>query len=101
MKNGLLIWNVVLTVLAGYLLIAHLSKKGDAIHKNEAAAASLGSSSQFRIAYFEMDSVENNFKLVKDVKAEIDKKEEEYNSSWKINTRPKCKAISKRKRLEP
>jgi hypothetical protein len=27
MKNGLLIWNVVLTLVAGYLLISHFSTK--------------------------------------------------------------------------
>jgi outer membrane protein len=80
MKNGMLIWNVVLTLLAGYLLIAHFSKKGNGIGKKD-ATASLATSSPFRIAYFEMDSIENNFKLVKDVKAEIDKKEEAYNNS--------------------
>lgn len=32
------------------------------------------------MAYFEMDSVENNFQIVKDVKAEMNKKEDEINS---------------------
>jgi hypothetical protein len=27
MKNGLLVWNVILTLVAGYLLYAHFSKK--------------------------------------------------------------------------
>ena len=32
------------------------------------------------MAYFEMDSVEANFKMVKDVKAELNKKEETINT---------------------
>lgn len=35
---------------------------------------------EFRIAYFEMDSLENNFELVKEVKNELTKKEEAINS---------------------
>ena len=82
MKNGLLVWNVVLTLVAGYLLYAHLSKKGmssmsdKSFHKD-----SLSVHSPFRIAYFEMDSIENHFNMVKDVKAEIAKKDEEYTNS--------------------
>ncbi|MBL7744864.1 MAG: OmpH family outer membrane protein [Chitinophagaceae bacterium] len=81
MKNGLMIWNVVLTLAAGYLLFNQFGSK-----KNVADAGSRGSgkdssvsNAPFRIAYFEMDSVENNFQMVKDVKAEINKKEETIN----------------------
>ena len=42
---------------------------------------SLSVHSPFRIAYFEMDSIENHFNMVKDVKAEIAKKDEEYTNS--------------------
>jgi outer membrane protein len=79
MKNGLLIWNVLLTILTGFLLFAYLYKKdGKVASKGVATPDTSGASSSFRIAYFEMDSVENNFDFVKDVKAEIEKKEEEY-----------------------
>lgn len=85
MKNGLLVWNVVLTLIAGYLLFAQLNKKGnaavDAAKKNTGRNAADSTRNPFRIAYFEMDSVENNLDLVKAAKAEINKKEEEYNNS--------------------
>ncbi len=80
MKNGLLIWNVLLTLLVGYLLFLHFGKKGNDSKKGNSSARDTASSA-FRIAYFEMDSVENNFSMVKDVKAEISKKDEEYSSS--------------------
>jgi outer membrane protein len=81
MKNGLLVWNVVLTLIVGYLLISHFSKKSDKIDSASKISTKEHStdSSSFRIAYFEMDSIESNLDMVKAVKAEIAKKDEEYN----------------------
>lgn len=81
MKKELLIWNVVLTLVAGYLLFLQFGsgKKKSAAGKTPAKDTS--ASKEFRIAYFEMDSVEANFNLVKDVKAEISNKETEYSNN--------------------
>jgi outer membrane protein len=80
MKNGLLIWNVLLTIIAGYLLITQLSGKGGKATTTKSSTTDSSNSNQpFRIAYFEMDSVEANYALVKDVKAELSKKEESIN----------------------
>jgi outer membrane protein len=81
MKNGLLVWNIVLTVVAGYLLFAHFNKKSTA-SKNSInfTKDSLSIHKPFRIAYFEMDSVQNNTALVKEVQAEIEKKEKEFST---------------------
>lgn len=81
MKNGLLAWNLVLTIIAGYLLFSHFSKKNDKteIPGKVSARSHSADSSSFKIAYFEMDSIENNLDMVKAVKAEIAKKDEEYN----------------------
>jgi len=80
MKNGLLVWNVVLTLVAGYLLVTQFTKKGGDKLANRRSTSDTTMHSPFRIAYFEMDSIENNFEMVKDVKAEISTKEEEYNN---------------------
>lgn len=81
MKNGLLVLNVILLVTVGYLLFTHFSTKK---HDNAGASSSLDNTSpintDFRMAYFEMDSIESNFKMVKDVKAELSKKEETINN---------------------
>jgi outer membrane protein len=78
MKNGLLIWNVVLTLLTGYLLVTHFSAKGGKPGSGKSTATDTAvSGNQFRIAYFEMDSVANNFEMVKQVKNELSKKESE------------------------
>ncbi len=81
MKNGWLIWNVLLSLVAGYLLIMHFgsSSKKAATAKNGGAFDST-TGGPFRMAYFEMDSVAANFEMVKEVKAELNKKEEENNA---------------------
>lgn len=79
MKNGILVWNVLLTIAAGVLFFLYFGNRKPAT----AAAgkpATAASAEGFRIAYFEMDSIENNFDKVKDVKSEIAKKEEEYSN---------------------
>src|SRR5262245_35374608 len=77
MKNGLLVWNVLLTLVAGYLLIAHFgSGKKSVIGNKSEKKDTLDPKADFRIAYFEMDSIEAHFSLVKEVKDEINKKEE-------------------------
>lgn len=81
MKNGLLIWNIILSVVAALLLFLQFSsKKRNSDNKNLPVNDST-ISPRFRMAYFEMDSIEANFNLVKDVKAEISTKDNEYNSS--------------------
>jgi outer membrane protein len=80
MKNGMLIWNVVLSVVAGVLLFLQFGTKkktGSGLSRSVTDS----SNKQFRIAYFEMDSLENNFNVVKDVKAEISTKETEYTNN--------------------
>ncbi|MBL7746335.1 MAG: OmpH family outer membrane protein [Chitinophagaceae bacterium] len=76
MKNGLLIWNVILTLVAGYLLFNHFSsKKGNNAGGKSGGIDTAAINSQFRLAYFEMDSVANNFEMVKEVKTELSRKE--------------------------
>ena len=78
MKNGLLIWNILLTIIAGYLLFVHFGSKkkvnvaGQRVSTSDTTMHGKG----FTIAFFEMDSVDANFKLVRDLKAELAKREE-------------------------
>lgn len=81
MKKGLLIWNVLLTLIAGYLLVMHFSSgKINSTGGKTIANDTSRIHKDFRIAYFEMDSVEANFEMVKDVKAELSKKEDAINA---------------------
>ncbi len=81
MKNGLLVWNVILTLVAGYLLIMHFSSGKKSTSAGDFSATDTTAlNKRFRIAYFEMDSVAANAELVKEVKTELNKKEGDINN---------------------
>jgi len=81
MKNGMLIWNVILSLAIGYLLMMQFgSKKTTASAVKNAVSDTSLASRQFRMAYFEMDSVAANFDLVKDLKNQLTTKEDNINA---------------------
>ena len=80
MKKGWLIWNVVLTLVAGFLLIRQFSSHGKKAGPAKDTHQTDVGTGNFGMAYFEMDSVAANFQMVKEVKAELSKKEEEINA---------------------
>lgn len=81
MKNGLIIWNVLLSLAVGILLIMQLgSKKRSAYSSKKSVTDSMTVNKQFGIAYFEMDSVAANFEMVKELKTELSKREELINT---------------------
>jgi outer membrane protein len=79
MKNFSLIANIVLLVLVGVLFYLHFSSgsKKPAVVKS---ASTQSASSNFKIAYFEMDSVENNYEYLKDVRNQLRTKEQALTS---------------------
>jgi outer membrane protein len=80
MKNGILILNAVLLVLVGVLFYLHFSSNSNktTVKKSDTKTAQ-NTTPDFKIAYFEMDSLESSFAMVKDVKSELGKKEESIN----------------------
>ncbi|ETK10446.1 hypothetical protein T231_04835 [Tannerella sp. oral taxon BU063 isolate Cell 6/7/9] len=82
-RNFLLAFNVVLLILVGILFYLHFSsaKKTDTAAVSVHDTAPAGS---FRIAYFDMDSIERNYAYLKDVKNELKSKENELNGQ--LNT---------------
>lgn len=82
MKSGIIIFNIILLLLIGVLFYLHFS----ASPKNKVIAPAATNSkaaptdASFKIAYFEMDSLENSFAMVKDVKSEISKREVSINN---------------------
>jgi outer membrane protein len=80
MKNGILILNAVLLVLVGVLFYLHFSSNSNktTVKKSDTKTAQ-NTAPDFKIAYFEMDSLESSFAMVKDVKSELGKKEESIN----------------------
>jgi len=81
MKNGILILNLVLLVLVGVLFYLHFSSKNTSpktLSQGEVKGTETPGKSL--IAYFEMDSLETSFAMVKDVKNELSRKEEAINN---------------------
>ncbi len=80
MNRGLLIVNVILAIAIAVLFYLHFSgsKKKDAKIVTQKSVE--GAPKNFRIAYFEMDSIENSFSMVKDVKKDLGKEEERMNN---------------------
>ena len=81
MKNWLLGFNIILLIAVASLFYLHYSSKktGDPSGK-PSEKNTVFSNNSFKIAYFDMDSVENNFAMVKDVKDELNKKEAGINN---------------------
>jgi len=78
MKNGMLIWNIVLTAVAGLLLVLHFSnKKTVPVKTTRTDTARMESPT--RIAYIDMDSVQENYKYAKDFLSEIKRLENANN----------------------
>ncbi|MBA2745667.1 MAG: OmpH family outer membrane protein [Flavisolibacter sp.] len=83
MKNASLIFNIVLLALVGVLFYLHFSsgkKVASSTEKKSQVTASAEENGEFKIAYFELDSITNSFSMVKDVKSELNKEEEKMSS---------------------
>jgi outer membrane protein len=81
MKNGLLIFNVILLILVGVLFYLHFSSNGksEKIVLSQSAFKGDSTGGDFRIAYFELDSITNSFSMVKDIKSDLNREEEKMN----------------------
>jgi outer membrane protein len=81
MKSGIVIFNVILLALIGVLFYLHFSgTPKTAAPARTAAAQTPTNSNNFKIAYFDMDSLAASFSLVLDAKAELNRKEEAVNA---------------------
>lgn len=82
MRNASLVLNIVLLAAVGVLFYLHFSspKKTETVRPATAATTTATPAGTCKIAYFEMDSINNAFKMVKDVRAELGKEEEKMNN---------------------
>ncbi|MDB5205688.1 MAG: OmpH family outer membrane protein [Flavisolibacter sp.] len=82
MKNASLILNIVLVVAVAVLFYLHFSsgKKAETTKVVSSTGTASVPAGDFRIAYFEMDSINASFAMVKDVKTELGKEEERINN---------------------
>jgi outer membrane protein len=81
MKNGLLIFNVILLILVGVLFYLHFSSNGNKEKRvvSQSTLKTDPAGNDFRIAYFELDSITNSFSMVKDIKNDLNREEEKMN----------------------
>ncbi|WP_018614391.1 OmpH family outer membrane protein [Segetibacter koreensis] len=80
-RNFLLAFNVVLLILVGILFYLHFSSanKADTTAPVTVADSAPTAPGSFKIAYFDMDSIEKNYDYLKDVKNELKTKENQLN----------------------
>ena len=77
MKNGMLVWNVALTVLVGALLFLYFGKNKKSTELNSSVTDTLHFQNSTKIAYINMDSVQENYAYAKEILDEIRKQEQE------------------------
>jgi len=80
MNRGLIILNIALLVAVAVLFYLHFTPAKSTGLKTVANKPSEKNNTECRIAYFEMDSIENSFTVVKDVKNELGREEDRINN---------------------
>ena len=76
MKNAAIILVAILFVLVGILFYLHFSKRQTPSPVVHSSGKTDSFKTNFRVAYFEMDSLTNSFSMVKEVKNELSKEED-------------------------
>lgn len=79
MKYLSLVLSAVATLISGYLLVQHTSNKSGTANSGTSADAAAGSAAEFKIAYFDIDSLQNKYEYFKDALAQLKAKEENMN----------------------
>lgn len=80
MKNALLAVNVLLVIAVATLFFLYFTKKTPQLSAAVTANNTEAGPENFRIAYFEMDSIESNYNYFKDVRELFRNKEEKLNN---------------------
>jgi outer membrane protein len=76
MKNLLPAINIILIVLVGYLYYLHFSSKGQPVTQAlQNKAVPQGPGSNAKVAYIDLDSLQNNYTYYKKIKAEFERKQ--------------------------
>lgn len=83
MNKGLVFLNIILVIAVAILFFFFFKNKDGKYFSKETENLSDSNSAQknFRVAYFDMDSIEANFSLFKTMQLEIGKKEDSMNSA--------------------
>ncbi len=79
MKYLSLVLSAVATLISGYLLVQHMGSKSGSKKTDAASSTTSDQSVEFRIAYFDIDSLQNKYEYFKDALGELKVKEENMN----------------------
>lgn len=79
MKYLSLVLSAVATLISGYLLVQHTSKNSGNTHSGTKTEAAAEAGADFKIAYFDIDSLQNKYEYFKDALAQLKSKEENMN----------------------
>lgn len=104
MSRFLLFLNIILLIAVAILFYLFLGSDNGrkAGHKNIDTVDSVSSVHQFRVAYFDMDSIEANFSLFKEMQQEVTKKEDSINmvlNSARMNLQNKYRDYQEKRAL--
>ncbi len=83
-KNVLIVLNVILFLLVGILFYQQFFSGKESTSSPKAHAPANSSNGPFLIAFFEMDSIENKYEFLKEVKSELKAQEDVMNKQ--LNT---------------
>jgi outer membrane protein len=77
MKNGMLIWNIALTILVAALLFLYFGKNKKTGEIKSSVSDTTISQNSTKIAYINMDSVQENYAYAKEILDDIRKQEQD------------------------
>ncbi|HVZ98657.1 MAG TPA: OmpH family outer membrane protein [Chitinophagaceae bacterium] len=79
MKNVLLLFNFLLLCLVGYLYYLHFKNIKVEKRESDPVAKSVDTNERFKIAYIDLDSLQNNYSYYKKLKADFEQKQSAAN----------------------
>lgn len=79
MKNILLVINIILLGLVGYLYYLHFQNKKASVTQEMKSAAPGSINEKSRVAYIDLDSLQNNYTYYKKIKADFERKQASAN----------------------
>lgn len=68
MKSFTTVLSIILTIAVGILFYLHFSTTKPSANTNNKSTGTVSNATGFKIAYFEMDSIENHYEYLKDVR---------------------------------
>ncbi|HEY8398050.1 MAG TPA: OmpH family outer membrane protein [Flavihumibacter sp.] len=94
MKYLSLVLSAVATLISGYVLFQHTGSKSNSTKTDPDATNTAGQPADFRIAYFDIDSLQSKYEYFKDALAQLKVKEENMNKELSTLERSYQKKIN-------